>query len=293
MVSLCGFGVMSGAISLAAANQPDYPTIDDFLPQPALFAGTPFAINRIILIRIVMTALIIIVLGLTVRHLKLIPGHWQSAIEYVFDFVRKQIVFEVIGQQRVKRYVPVITTIFFSIFMFNLCGVIPFANMAATASIACPLVFALWSVYNYWAAGIRTKGLWKFLRDELMPQGVPWPIYILLAPLNLLEITIIRPFSLTVRLFANMISGHLLVGMCLATTQFFFVEVANKFLAPLGVLTLAGGLLMTCFEIFVAALQAYIFSILTASYIAMSMPAEVSGGAPEKAVAEQTIRATA
>lgn len=288
-----GMDALSGQMALASASRPDYPTIEDFLPQEALFAGTPFAINRIILIRIVMTAIIVIVLGLTAKHAKLIPGHWQSAVEALFDFVRKQIVFEVIGEEQGKRYVPVITTIFFSVFMFNLCGVIPFMNMAATASIACPLVFALWSVYNYWSAGIRTKGLGGFLRDELFPRGVPWPIYILLAPLNLIEITLIRPFSLTVRLFANMISGHLLVGMCLATTQFFFVEIANKALSVLGVLTLAGGLLMTCFEIFVAALQAYIFSILTASYISMSLPATVSGGAPEKAVAAQEIRQTA
>ena len=274
MVSFVGLTTASGLMHLASAKQPDYPTIEDFLPKPALFAGTPFAINRIILIRIILTVVILVVLGLTASHAKLILSRWQSVVEYGLDFVRESIVYDVIGKERGKRYVSTITTIFFSIFIFNLGAVIPFANMAATATICAPLVFALWSVYNYWAAGIRAHGLGGFLREELFPAGIPWPIYILLAPINLIEITLIRPFSLTVRLFANMLSGHLLVGMCLAATQFFFIETNTKIFAPFGVLTLAGGMFMTCFEIFVAGLQAYIFSILTASYISMSLGEE-------------------
>jgi len=81
----------------------------------------------------------------------------------------------------------------------------------------------MWCFCQYWIAGIREKGLGHFLRDEIFPKGVPAPIYILLSPIQLLELLIIRPFSLTIRLFANMVSGHLILALCLSATQFFLV----------------------------------------------------------------------
>ncbi|MCI1984710.1 MAG: F0F1 ATP synthase subunit A [Bifidobacteriaceae bacterium] len=262
----------AAAVTTLAASGPDIPSIDDFLPEPALFAGTPFAINRIILVRIIATLLIVVVLGISAKRAKLIPGRWQGAVEWLIEFVQNSIVYEVMGELRGKRYVPMITTIFLSILVFNLCGIIPGMNIAATATITMPLVFALWCFVQYWIAGIREKGLGHFLKDELFPKGIPWPIYILLSPIQLIELLLIRPFSLTIRLFANMISGHLLVALCFAATQWFFIETSTKAMMPLGILTFAGGAFMTVFEMAVAALQAFIFAILTTAYINMSLP---------------------
>lgn len=280
-------GTVAGAATLAAGNEPEYPSINEFLPDPILFAGTPFAINRIVLVRLVATAILVIALCVTAKRAKIVPGRWQGAVEYGLDFVRDSIVYEVMGEERGKKYVTLITTIFFSIFFFNFCEVIPGMDIAATATIAMPLIFAIWSLISYWSAGIRTRGLGGFLKAELFPAGIPWPIYILLAPINLLEITIVRPFSLTIRLFANMVSGYLLLGLCFAATQFFVLDAVNKALMPLGLLTLAGAILMTLFEILVAGLQAFIFAVLTTAYISMSMPDEVSAEDPEKASALQ------
>ena len=83
---------------------------------------------------------------------------------------------------------------------------------------------------------------------------------------------IIRPFSLTVRLFANMIAGHLLVATCLAFTQFYLIESPNWGIKPVGALWLLGGFAFVCFEMFVAALQAYVFAILSTVYINQSYP---------------------
>lgn len=271
MAGIAGLGLAAGT-SIAAGSGPDLPSIDDFLPPIILFQGTPFAMNRIILIRVVMTAILILVLGLTAKHAKLIPGRWQGAIEFVLDFIRNTIVYETMGELRGKRYVPMITTLFLSIFAFNLCGIIPGMNMAATATIAMPLIFALWTLVQYWTVGIREQGLGKFLKKELFPAGVPWPVYILLAPIQLVELLFIRPFSLTVRLFANMISGHLLVALCYAGTQWLLISSPNKLQMPVGVVTLAGGLFMTVFELAVAALQAFIFAVLATSYINLSLP---------------------
>ena len=175
------------------------------------------------------------------------------------------------GELRGRRYVPMVTTVFLTILVFNLCGVIPGMNMAATATVTMPLVFAMWCFVQYWIAGIREKGLGHFLKDELFPKGVPWPIYILLTPIQLLELLVIRPVSLTIRLFANMLAGHIMLALCLAATQWFLLE-SHSVMAVLGIGTFAAGLLMTLFEMLVAALQAFIFAMLTTAYINMSYP---------------------
>lgn len=263
---------VSAQLVLAAKTGPELPSIDDFLPDPILFQGTPFAINRIILIRIVATIVLLLVMCITAKRAKLIPGRWQGLIETLLEFVRDNIVYQVMGEERGRRYVPMITTLFFTIFVFNLCGIIPGMNMAATATVTMPLVFALWTFVQYWIAACREKGFLQYLRGELMPPGVPLPIDIILGPINLLEALIIRPFSLTVRLFANMIAGHLLVATCLAFTQFYLIEASNWAVKPVGVLWLLGGFAFVCFEMFVAALQAYVFSILSTVYINQSYP---------------------
>ncbi|MFU1802528.1 F0F1 ATP synthase subunit A [Gardnerella swidsinskii] len=260
--------------STVASNKPELPNISEFLPPEILFQGTPFAMNRIILVRLLMVVVVMIIFGIGAMRAKVVPGRFQSVLEILMDFVRYNIVYEMIGEERGKRYVPMMSTLFLTIFFFNLCSVIPGLNMAATATIACPLVFALWVVCQYLIAGIREKGFLRFFREALFPAGVPWPIYFILSPLQLIELIIVRPLSLTIRLFANMIAGHLLVATCLVFTNFFVVDSSNKLLALGGALWLLGGILFTLFEIMVAGLQAFIFTVLASVYISESYPEE-------------------
>ena len=113
-------GSLSAGLLLADEAGAHLPSVDDFLPPEILFQGTPFAINRIILIRIVATIVLLVVLGVTAKRAKLIPGRWQGVVEYGLDFVRDKVVYDVMGETRGKRYVPMITTLFFTIFVFNL-----------------------------------------------------------------------------------------------------------------------------------------------------------------------------
>lgn len=270
MVGAFGIGTL-----LAAADSPELPSVEDFLPPEILFQGTPFAINRIILVRIIATIVLLGVLGITAKRAKVIPGRWQGLVEMGITFVRDSVVYQVMGEARGKRYVPMIATIFFTIFVFNLCGIIPGANIAATATVVMPLIFAVWVLIQYWAAGIREQGLGGFLREELFTPGVPKPVYVLLAPIQLLELVIIRPASLTIRLFANMIAGHLLVATCLAFAQYWVIDAANKLAGvPVGLLWFLGGFVLTLFEAFVAFLQAYVFAILSTVYINLSCGTE-------------------
>ena len=265
-------GSVSDAMLLAAESGPHLPSVSDFLPPEILFEGTPFAINRIILVRLVATVIMLTVLIITARRAKVIPGRWQAEVEWLLDYIRDNIIYQVMGPIRGRRYVPMITTIFMTVFIFNLCGIIPGMNIAATASVVMPLAFALWVFVQYWRAGIKEHGLGGFLKEELLPAGVPWPIYIILTPVQLLELVLIRPISLTVRLFANMVAGHLLVATCYAFTQFYLIESAGAAVKVGGALWLCGGLVFTCFEMFVAALQAYVFAILATVYINQSYP---------------------
>ena len=109
-------GSLSAGLLLADEAGAHLPSVDDFLPPEILFQGTPFAINRIILIRIVATIVLLVVLGVTAKRAKLIPGRWQGVVEYGLDFVRDKVVYDVMGEARGKRYVPMITTLFITIF---------------------------------------------------------------------------------------------------------------------------------------------------------------------------------
>ena len=262
-------GSLSAGLLLADEAGAHLPSVDDFLPPEILFQGTPFAINRIILIRIVATIVLLVVLGVTAKRAKLIPGRWQGVVEYGLDFVRDKVVYDVMGEARGKRYVPMITTLFFTIFIFNLCGIIPGMNMAANATVVMPLVFAVWTLIQYWIAAIRSQGLGHYLRHELFTPGVPWPVYFLLAPINLLELLIIRPASLTIRLFANMMAGHAVI-LSLTCVIFVTVSMGAAVNASMTFVSVLFSIFMNLLELLVAFLQAYVFTMLSAVFIGLA-----------------------
>lgn len=250
------------------------PSISDFFPSAILFEGTIFQIDRLWIIRIIATLVLLSIFVIAARRAKVVPGRFQAGIEYLLSFVRVQIGEEIMGKERSRRFVPMLTTIFLSILAFNLTGVIPGLNLAGTSRIGLPLVLALWVFVTYWAVGIREHGLGGYLKSNLFPSGVPWPIYIILTPIELLQLLIIRPGSLMIRLVANMIAGHIILVLCFAATQFFVVDSAGTGLMLFGALTLPAGIFMTLFEVLVAFLQAYIFALLAAAYINMSLEEE-------------------
>ncbi len=102
---------------------------------------------------------------------------------------------------------------------------------------------------------------------------MPWPLYILLIPLEFLSTFILRPITLALRLLMNMVAGHMLLVLCFTATHFFFFTVlANgNLIGLLGIGTFAFGVAFTVLELFVAVLQAYVFTILTAIYIQISL----------------------
>jgi F-type H+-transporting ATPase subunit a len=264
----------------AEGDGPKLPSIGEFLPEPFLFQGTFFAINRLDLIRFVVTAFMVVLFCIIASrsHKRAISGNYiptkpQSVVEMVFEFVRN-LVYDNLGKEAGKKWLPMATTIFCAIFFFNITGIIPGLNIAASAGIGIPLLFGVWVFTAYWREGIKDHGggivgVFNFLKAELFPPGLPFYVYPIYALIEFMQLLVIRPVSLAIRLFANMMAGHILLGLCFAFTQF-FVFVAVPALKAIGLITFAFAGFLMLFEVLVAVLQAYIFTLLACAYISMS-----------------------
>ncbi|GAA2244117.1 F0F1 ATP synthase subunit A [Rarobacter faecitabidus] len=260
-------------IAEGGAEEFHAPSLADFFPPAIWFEGTVFEITRLQLIQFLATAVVLTVLLFAARRAVLVPGRLQSAIELLLDFVRVQIVESTFGAGKGKKYIGIVTTIFITVLAFNLTSIVPGINLPINSRIGVPLLLALWVMVAYWAAGIKKHGLWGYLKGNMFPPGVPVFVYPILAPIELLQILVIRPASLIIRLLANMVAGHIMLALTYLATHYFLTVSAGGMKAISG-LTFAASLGMTLFEVFVAALQAYIFALLAAVYINMSLEEE-------------------
>ena len=248
------------------------PSITEFFPAAIFGDGTIFEFNRIMLIRVIAAVALIAVFWVVASRAKVVPGRFQASIEFVLDFVKDQIVEPVMGEHG-KKYLPFLTTLFVAIVFFNITGVIPFLNIASTSLIGLPIFMAVWVYILYLSQGIKKFGVGGYLKNNLFPPGVPKFVYILLTPIEFLQVFILRPATLALRLAANMISGHLLLVLCFAATQYFFFEAAGA-LKAMSAVTFVAGFAFVLFEIFVALLQAYVFVMLSTVYLNMAIEEE-------------------
>jgi F-type H+-transporting ATPase subunit a len=259
-------------IAMAADNEFHPPSISDFFPPALLFEGTPFAFTRITMVQLIATALVVLFLIWGTRRMAVVPGRFQSIVELAFGFVREQVAFQVLGEKDGRRFLPLLTAMFFAIAFMNLTSVIPGLNIPGTSVAGAPLVFALTAYVAFIYAGIRKHGVGRFVKNSLVPSGVPVYLIPIIAVVELISTFIARPVSLFLRLLLNMIVGHLMLVLFFAATQFFLFSAS--WLTPLAAGTLALGFGFTLFEIFVGLLQAYVFTILTAVYIQLAVAEE-------------------
>ena len=193
---------------------------------------------------------------------KLVPRGIQNVGELGVMFVRDQILRAMMGK-RGDGYLPFLTGLFFFIWFMNLMEIIPVLQFPVMAHIAFPisLMLMVYITYNY--VSIKNMGLGGYFKS-MIPYGVPGPILILLAPVEILQYILIRPFTLAIRLFGNMFAGHILVAVfTIATWYLVSASIGLVFAAASFVMTVV----LTGFEMLIQALQAYIFTILTAQYI--------------------------
>ena len=254
---------MSGLIVGSGGYVP--PNTEDVFP-PSIFDAVPWFAKASILV----VVSVVIVGGFflaTVRRPALVPSRMQFASEGVYNFVRNGIGRDVIGSKDFKAFVPLLVALFTFILVNNLFGVIPFVSLPPMAHIAYPLVLAVIVLFVYNYVGIRRHGFGGYFKGIMFIPGVPKFVYPILTPIELLTALFIRPFTLTLRLFANMFAGHLLLLVFVTGTEYLLIEVANPALKAAGLLTGVLAIVMTLFELFVEIFQAYIFTLLTALYI--------------------------
>ena len=254
--------ILSGSV-LASL---EFPPISHLLEWKNLFGtdGT-FAINKIALTNFFAVIATFLFFWAGSRKSALVPKGMQNLAESSLDFIEHGIADEVMGHEG-KKYVPFLAALFFFIFFNNIPGIIPGWQMPATARMAVPAMLAIvvWFVFNI--AGMKAQGVGHYFKGALFPPGVPKALYILVTPIELISVFLVRPFSLAVRLFANVLAGHILL-VTFAVLTHTMVTADTAVLKPVGILPLIMLILMTGFELGVAFLQAYIFTLLAAVYI--------------------------
>lgn len=235
-----------------------------------LFKGSPFAVNKTVLL---LWAAIIIVGGLflvAAKRKALVPSGVQNLMESGIEFVEKGIVLEVMGPAGLP-WVPFMTTLFFFIFMLNIFEILPFIQFPATSRMAIPLYLALQTWLIMIIVGMKEQGPLHYLTNSLFPPGVPKALYILVTPIEFVSKFLVRPFSLAVRLFANLMAGHILLTVFYVLSAALWVKGPLAIVLPLPILM---SIALTGFEVLVSVLQAYIFTILTAVYLNESIHPE-------------------
>jgi F-type H+-transporting ATPase subunit a len=250
------------------------PGLGEFYPEPLFtfaVAGIPFEITRITIILWIATIAIVAFLIATVRRPSIVPGRLQFIGESGYSLVRDGIARDVVGPKGLP-FAPFLASLFFFILANNIMAIVPLAQISPMSKFAFPLVLAAicWVLYIY--IGIREQGAGKYFKDILFLPGVPKPMYILVTPIEILQNFVVRPFTLAVRLFANMFAGHMLLVVFSLGAVYLFSR--DNFSLVFGPISALMAIVMTFFELLVIFLQAYVFTVLMGTYLNGSIEAE-------------------
>jgi F-type H+-transporting ATPase subunit a len=259
-------------------DNPDFMPAEEFKLLPWVDLPGPMDINKGVLYLFITTTLTLATMLWISKRMEAKPNRVQTALEWLYAVMRDTIVKDNMDDDMARKWFPLVGTLFVFIWISNLIGYIPlpvnsgapfkvfgvdipsFQIYAATANVSIPLVLALIVFISYNVEGVRAKGVWGYTKS-VIPPGVKGPILIMIAPLEFLS-HFLRLISLTVRLFANLLAGHMLIQ---------FMSGGLAVLLGLEVLawfTLPAGIAIFLFEVtLIATLQAFIFAILTSIYL--------------------------
>jgi F-type H+-transporting ATPase subunit a len=251
-----------------------FPPISDLLEWKKLALSGPLEINKVVLLTWLAAILSVVTLWVAARRAKastdLVPRGTQNVVESLIEFVRNDIVLQTMGPAGLG-WTSFLVTMFLFLFFCNIFEIIPVIQMPVTARMAVPgsLAIMVWVIFNY--VGMKNQGFRGYWKSVLLPPGVPKGLLVLVVPIEFISTILVRPFSLAVRLFANMLAGHLLLVTFAVLCAALWTKGVMAVLLPLPFAMLV---LLDGFEGFVALLQAFIFTILTAVYIGGAMEPE-------------------
>jgi F-type H+-transporting ATPase subunit a len=201
----------------------------------------------------------------------MVPSKLQFAGEGVYGFIRNGMAKDVIGPE-FMRFVPFLFTLFTFVLVNNWFAIVPMLQFPTFSRVGFAYALALITYVVYHSVGVKKQGLFGYIKGIAFMPGVPKPIYLLLTPIEIATFFIVRPFTLGLRLFANMFAGHLLLLVFFLGGEHLLQGVIGlKIVSPFAFIA---GIGLTFFEFMVQCLQAYIFTILSALYIAGSLADE-------------------
>ncbi|WP_082376564.1 F0F1 ATP synthase subunit A [Nocardiopsis sp. NRRL B-16309] len=254
------------------------PSIGLFFPTPWLDFGLPgtSGLNKYYLVAVVALLIAAAFWYFTTRKAKVVPGRGQSMAELLVTFLRDQVTRTTMGKEGDK-FLPLMVTLFIFIFSMNIMGLIPGLQLPVTSNLAFPAVLAIFIFLLWNIVGIRRHGAGAHFKARLVPSGVPGWILPIVVPIEALSNFIIRPATHMIRLFATMFAGHLLLAL-FAAAGFYMFNPLSEMGAGFGAISvgysamaLLGFLVFTGFELFIMAVQAYVFVLLSSIYLGEAM----------------------
>ncbi len=256
-----------------AAEEFETPGVADFW-WPLIGGDSHWTFTRPSLVALLSVVLIAGFFILVARNLSVVPGKRQFIAEGIYNFVRNTIGRDVIGSNDFKPFLPLLFTLFTLILVNNIAGIIPFVQFPTTSRIGFPIVLTLIVYVVYHAVALKAKhGVVGYLKS-LVPPGLPLWLIPLMFVLEFLTYFVIRPVTLALRLFGNMLAGHLMLLLFILGGEFLLLHGSNIFLNASGVFSLLFAIVMTFFELLIQFLQAFIFTILAALYISDAVSEE-------------------
>ncbi|GAB3981330.1 F0F1 ATP synthase subunit A [Actinoallomurus acanthiterrae] len=240
----------------------DPPGLGLFEWRPLFRVGS-VAVYKPMVLCLLTTAVVVGLFWASFARPAVVPGRMQSLGECAYGFVRDQIARPMMGE-RGDRWMGLLLSLFFFIWTANLMAVVPLAQFPVTGHIAVPAVLAGLVYLIMWVVGVRTHGLIGFVRHAICPPGLSRAETALVAPLEFLSIFVLRPFTHAVRLFATMFAGHLLVALFATVGHHFLIEKPTLAGVPVGIVGMAFTIVVTALELFVQAVQAYVFTLIAA-----------------------------
>lgn len=203
----------------------------------------------------------------------MVPGKLQYVGEIGYGFTRNSVGRDIIGSHDFMRFVPYLFALFFFILLNNFFGSIPFIQFPtfSRSGMVYSLAILSWIIYN--AVGIKKHGFGGYLKLQSVPSGIKGPMLLLLVPLEFMSNILVRPVTLALRLFANMLAGHLLLILFALGGEYLLLHGA-MLVKPVGILAWLLFIAISFLELLIQFLQAYVFVLLNAMYISGALADE-------------------
>jgi len=247
--------------------------VDLFQFSDPLFTIGPLGFTRTVILIFLVMIVVLALLFFGLRGKSVIPSKFGVAIESLVVFVRDEIAVGIIGPEGIK-YFPWLLSIFLFILIGNAFEVLPLVNFPVTSRMAIPLGLSLltWVIFVF--VGFKKNGF-SYFTGLAWPKSVPLALRPLVGLIEVVSTFILRPITLAVRLFANLVAGHLMLTLLLVSGYVFMSSVTTiGARALIGIPWFVFGLGIYMFEVVVIILQAYIFTLLSAVYVQTSVHPE-------------------